>query len=313
MVEEKMSVEKMEDEFLKDYTCTLVVEKMSDADVKAFLAVIEKEDGILTKFGRVECVFGGTEAITTECGDIVFGLQLDSDSDVQPALEDFFKSLGIKSEFWVNARAMDFSFNGAYHFENGAISSSRNRACHDNRDAIDAIKVSLAKSGRDVPEIFRHDGVLEFNEGFREEGSVFETLHDSEVTRKMFWPGFETGRKVLEAVSPKSIDDLRAYVAFMTFNRDPEETVLANARLYADRRDGKAETPAGLPESLRKTYGLWLYETQEEDAKKAGLKPAVSSTEPGKPCLVMVSKLHAATMYEFMYLCAKFGVHRNLE
>lgn len=299
----------------KNYTCTLVTEKMSEADVKAFLKAIEKEDGVTVAHGQVECVFGGNEAIVEKNGDIVFEVNTDSDSTVQATFEDFFKEFNIMGEFHVTARAMNFSFLGRYHFANGSVTESEEKACYDNSDSMEVIKESLKAKGITVPVLFSEDGgsCFDLAKGMNEDEAVFKLLHDMEVASKMYLPGFDFAQDVLDVLQPRSIDDLRAFVALTLFNRLPDDVILTNAKLYADRRDGKAPIPANLPESLAKTYGLWLYSEQKSDAEKCGLKPASAMTSSDGPCLLMVAKIKAAEMYEFLYLCAKYGVQKELK
>lgn len=296
----------------KNYTCTLITEAVSEADVKVVVDAIEKEDGVTVAHGQVECVFGADKAIVTKNGDVVFGLNAESDDSVQPALEEFFKEVRVAGEFWVTVRAMDFSFFGAYHFANGAVTESEARTCYDNAEAVNAIKDGLKAKGIEVPELYVDGAGFDLANGVKEDEAAFKLLGDPSVASKMFAPGFDFEQGVLDILQPRSVDDLRAFVALTWFSQLPDDEIMANVKLYAERRDGKAPVPENLPESLTKTYGLWLYDEQEKDAVKCGLKPASVSTH-GIPCLSLVAKMEAAQMYEFLYLCAKYGVQKDLK
>lgn len=289
----------MNNEKMSVFTCVIGMDNMSDVEMDRIASAIKAENGLDVQDGHFEAIYGEGDVSLIYSDDFVCELSCPCTEDVPAACLRLMKSLGITKDFWVATRSFDHSTWGDYEFRDGALVKSEFRRCCDDIDFLNFVMVAK--------NIQLDDAFAKNLNITHEEVSVFETLAKPEILSLTYWGGFQTFAKVFRIIKPTSVQDLRVFFALVCDKANSYKVIEAAAHEYVCRREGRVAVPLNLPDSLKETYGMYLFETQKDDAEKLGVLPFSSS-----PCIYLAAKISAFSLYVFAYLCEKYQIHKEI-
>ncbi|MCQ2285134.1 MAG: hypothetical protein MJZ57_09570, partial [Bacteroidales bacterium] len=212
-------------------------------------------------------------------------------------LQELLAKADVKSEIRVPGRAGDFSMRSWYKFAGGRLLDSESQNFYDN-GILDSneetfIESCAKKFGVDLDKITYDDP------------EVFAAFQDQDIMKWSFVYSCRDGEKDPMAVlKPKSMNDLMVY--FAAVMRADDNDGMDAVKEYVDRRDGLKPVPENLPEDLKKTYGMVFFLEQEKFLKQ-------DEWSVPQPMPIMAAKLSSQSTYQFVYLCVKYGVHKDLK
>jgi len=288
----------------EEFLCVVRVDQMSDAEKAKLANAIEAESGTEVDDVRFETIFASGKIAVTDEGNFRFEAYCDCDGKpdgehVSNAVLQLTKDLGIVSDFSLRFRSFEFSCYGEYDFENGVAAHSHFRRCYDYFEFLEPF---MEEQGLKLDDLM--GGSFEIR---NEEPEVFDAMQNKDIHKWMYWVGNEELNGYFLSMKPRSMDELQAFVALACLTRESFEVMQARISEYVGLKEHDFANDGGVPESLKKTRGLWLYETQKDDAEKLGLACAC-----GDPVVYLSAKIIAASMYLFTYMCVKYDLLKEL-
>lgn len=285
-------------------SCEVDVSKLDETELQSLLSLLD-ENGVELFVGEMYGLQCGPYNYSEEEKMFSCSLFVHDPSYIHIAFAKLLKKANVSGEVNVYACSFERAYEMIMTFKNAKLVANEQKNYFDNLESLEKLE-----------ERFKAQGVTVYLEGLddpknpfviaREYDEVFKQFANPEITELMYWVAKGRGEDALEYLDPKTFEDLK-FLWTVAYTSNSKEQMIDIVERYKALRDGKAKVPADLPDELKKTYGLWVYETQEAAAKASGIE-----CEFEKPALELVAKIQANGMYKFAYLCAKYGVHKNL-
>lgn len=279
------------------YLARISLESLTEVESKAVMNLFESDEMIKTSQGYIWGFNTGITHFSQEQNAIFADIDVEDYAHLPVVIQELLAKADVKSEIRVPGRAGDFSMRSWYKFAGGRLLDSESQNFYDN-GILDSneetfIESCAKKFGVNLDKISYDDP------------EVFAAFQDQDIMKWSFVYSCENGGDdPMTVLKPKSMDDLMVYYAAAL--RTGSEDNMDIIREYVARRDGLKPVPENLSDGLKKSFGIVFFTEQEELAK---------SSEWNLPHLmpILAAKLSSESTYKFVYLCVKYGVHKDLK
>lgn len=289
-----------EEEFLEksiSYLAAISLDSLTEGESKSLKDLFKSNESIETSKG---CIYGFNTGIThfnRELNTIFADIYVVDYGHLPIVLQELLAKADIKSEIRVPGRAGDFSMRSWYKFADGRLLDSESQNFYDN-GILDSneetfIESCAKKFGVDLEQLSYDDP------------EVFAAFQNQDIMKWSFvYFSRDDEKDPMAVLKPKSMNDLMVYYAAV-IRADANDGMDA-VKEYVARRDGLKPVPENLPENLKDTYGMVFFMEQKKFLKQEEWSVPL-------PMPIMAAKLSSQSTYQFVYLCVKYGVHKELK
>lgn len=296
-MEKKMN--KNVDEFMKEsvnFLAYISMAALTESESKAMLDLFKNNEEIETEKGIVFGFNTGVTRFDQDTDSIRADIWVKDYSHVADVLKELLQKANVQSKIKIPGRAFDFSMECWCDFADGEFVASSSHNYYDNGILYSGeetfIETTAKKCGVDLETLTYEDA------------DVFDAFLNQDITKWSYAFRPMDGENPVEILKPKSLMDLMVYYsALMSTGFDDGVKMLEE---YVARRDGRKPVPANLPDELKKTFGLVFFYEQVPFLSDPDLSVP-------HPMLMVAAELSVKCTYQFVYLCQKFGVHKDLK
>lgn len=279
------------------YLAKISLDCLTDVESKAVMDLFERVERIETSKGYIWGFNTGITNFNSSQNAIFADVAVKDYGCLAEVFQEFIAKTNVLSQIHILGRAGDFSMRAFLAFADGKLVDCEYRNFYDN-GVLDSnedtfIESSAKKLGIDLDKITYDDP------------EVFAAFQNQDIMKWSFVYSCEDSKNDQMAIlKPKSMNDLMVYYAAVM--RADENDGMEAVKEYVDYRDGLKPIPENLQEGLKNTYGMVFFSEQKEL-----LKPEEWSVPQPMPTLA--AKLNSEFTYKFVYLCVKYGVHKDLK
>lgn len=290
------SVEK----FLKgsvSYLAKISLDGLTEGESKSLMDLFNSNETIETPKGYVWGFNTGITHLNQEQNAIFADIDVEDYAHLPVVLQELLAKADIKSEICIPGRAGDFSMRSWYEFADGKLLDSESQNFYDNgildSDEDTFIDACSKKFGVDLDKISYDDP------------EVFAAFQNQDIMKWSFvYACDDPENDPMAILKPRSMDDLMVY--FASALRSGCEDNMDIIKEYVARRDGLKPVHQDLPDGLKKSFGIVFFTEQEKLVESP--EWILPHTMP-----ILAAKLSSESTYKFVYLCVKYGIHKDLE
>lgn len=279
------------------YLAKISLDGLTEGESKSLMDLFNSNETIETPKGYVWGFNTGITHLNQGKNALFADIDVEDYAHLPVVLQELLAKADIKSEICIPGRAGDFSMRSWYKFAGGRLLDSESQNFYDN-GILDSneetfIDACSKKFGVDLDKISYDDP------------EVFAAFQNQDIMKWSFVYSRKNGESdPMSVLKPSSMNDLMVYHAAVM--RADENDGMEAVKEYVARRDGLKPVPENIPEDLKKTYGMVFFMEQEKF-----LKPEEWSVP--RPVPTIGALLSSQSTYQFVYLCVKYGVHKDLK
>lgn len=279
------------------YLAKISLDCLTEGESKSLMELFESNEMIETSMGSIDGFNTGVTHFNQDQNAIFTNVYVEDYAHLPIVLQELLAKADIKSEIRIPGRAFHFSMRSWYKFADGKLVDSEFHNFYDNgvqeSNGETFIESCAKKFGVDLEQISYDDP------------EIFTAFQNQDITKWSFVYSRKNGESdPMSVLKPSSMNDLMVYHAAVM--RADENDGMDAIKEYVARRDGLKPVPENIPDDLKKTYGMVFFMEQEKF-----LKPEEWSVP--RPVPTIGALLSSQSTYQFVYLCVKYGVHKDLE
>lgn len=279
------------------YLAKISLDCLTEGESKSLMDLFNSDETIETSKGYVWGFNTGITHLNQEQNAIFADIDVEDYAHLPVVLQELLAKADIKSEIHIPGRAGDVSMRSWYEFAEGELKDSEVRHFYDNgireggKDSF--IDTCAEKFGVDLDKISYDDP------------EVFAAFQNQDIMKWSFvYACDDPENDPMAILKPRSMDDLMVYFAsVLTMGREDNMDIIKE---YVARRDGFKPVPENLSNGLKKSFGMVFFYEQEKLVESP--EWILPRTMP-----ILAAKLKSEDTYKFVYLCVKYGVHKDLK